>query len=301
MPTWELRTLESSPRVVQVEATDWLMAMSFGLGQLGRDASDVQRLVCEVAADGTVRIQDPRWPSPVLLGRHHPELVEDLQSEDSALVGEPGSSEMVEPVDDPPTEVPWEEPLSGSIAAEADVGVATDFVQLEAPLVAKAVADAPDDLDERLISARHAMARAADPLSSALYHIQALVPCESGAVLLADEEARVLRFASVTGPRADAVRSLTVPFRKGIAGFCHATGAAIIVCDVTYDPRHLVDLDRRSGYRTEAVLAAAMRDRRGRVLGCVELINPPAPFQSWQLDVASILGRALADLMGKSS
>jgi hypothetical protein len=226
--------------------------------------------------------------------------MEDLQNEDSALVAESGTSEMVESVDDPPTEVPWEEHFSGGIEPVVDGGVATDFVPLEAPLVAQAVAEPPDDLDERLINARDAMARAADPISSTLYHIQALVPCESGAVLLADEEARVLRFASVTGPRADAVRPLTVPFRKGIAGFCHATGAAIIVRDVTYDPRHLADLDRRSGYRTEAVLAAAMRDRRGRVWGCVELINPPAPFQSWQLDVASILGRALADLMSKS-
>ena len=66
-------------------------------------------------------------------------------------------------------------------------------------------------------SRRAAEAAAAE---AALRILLSVIPAESGAVLSPGDNELALRFLAVEGPKADSVRDLTIPWGKGIAGFC---------------------------------------------------------------------------------
>jgi GAF domain-containing protein len=122
-----------------------------------------------------------------------------------------------------------------------------------------------------------------------------VVPTESAAVLLVDLDRNALRFSAATGPYADRARTLLVPLGVGIAGFAVSTGRSIIVQDAETDPRRFAEADQTTGYTTRSMLAAALVDADGRVLGCIELINAPEPFLDWHLDAACSIASALAE------
>ena len=129
----------------------------------------------------------------------------------------------------------------------------------------------------------------------ALTVLRQAIPAESGAVLYVDTPGGDLRFLAAQGPRADEVLALTVPAGEGIAGFCVTHGKAIIVADAAADLRHHRDVDQRTGYRTQAVLAVPLRDGRDHIHGCIELLNPPGRFLSWHLEAARSVAVALAE------
>ncbi len=133
---------------------------------------------------------------------------------------------------------------------------------------------------------------------SALELLQRFIPAESGCVLLAGINDTALRFVAATGPAAEEVMHLTIPFGDGIAGFCHNNGADMIVRDAAHDPRHLREVEEQTGYRARAVLAAAVRDTDGDIHGCIELLNPVGRFHTWHLDAVRSVAHTLAEYIG---
>lgn len=159
----------------------------------------------------------------------------------------------------------------------------------------------PEDLAEQLFDGGFDIAGAdsvEEAAQASVTLLQQFVPAESGCVLVAGINDTALRFVAATGPSADDVKHITVPFGAGIAGFCHNSGADMIVRDAAHDPRHHGDVDAQSGYRTRSVLAAAVRDADGDIHGCIELLNPPGGFHPWHLDAARSVARTLADYLG---
>ena len=61
--------------------------------------------------------------------------------------------------------------------------------------------------------------------------------------------------------------------RRGIAGSTALTGASINVDDAYSDPRFYTGIDDKTGYRTRNLLAVAVRNQTGEIIGAFEVLN----------------------------
>ncbi|NOT56189.1 MAG: sigma-54-dependent Fis family transcriptional regulator, partial [Deltaproteobacteria bacterium] len=82
-----------------------------------------------------------------------------------------------------------------------------------------------------------------------------------------------------------------LPLGQGIVGWVAEKGEGVIANDVSQDPRFLGQVDRKTGFRTKAVLCAPLRDN-GRVIGAIEVLNTDAPegFAQEDLDLLLAFG-----------
>jgi adenylate cyclase len=72
------------------------------------------------------------------------------------------------------------------------------------------------------------------------------------------------------------MKEIRVPLTAGIAGYVGRTGETLNIPDAYQDPRFNIDVDKRTGYRTRTILAAPMRNRQGKILGVVQVLNKSA-------------------------
>ncbi len=202
----------------------------------------------------------------------------------------PGNSRWSVPV----PETPAADFTDEHLATLDDLEPVTDDESVEAPT------EPPADLAEQLfmdgmdVADAESIEKAAE---TTLRILQKFVPAESASVLYAGLNDTELRFLAAQGPTADKVLELTVPLGTGIAGFCFDSGAALIIRNAESDPRHLHHVDEETGYRTQDLLTVPLRDSAGRIHGCIQLLNAPAGFATWHLEVSSTLGSTLADFI----
>ena len=159
----------------------------------------------------------------------------------------------------------------------------------------------PEDLAVELFDSGWDISSASNPAEAAeaaLALLLRFIPAESAAVLVASLNDTALRFLAVTGPSAEDVRHLTVPFHKGFAGFSHTMGADLVVRDVAKDSRLFGEVDAQSGYETRSVLAVALKDNDGDVHGCIELLNPTGGFHTWHIETSRSVALTLANYLG---
>ncbi|HEY3445903.1 MAG TPA: sigma 54-interacting transcriptional regulator [Myxococcales bacterium] len=69
------------------------------------------------------------------------------------------------------------------------------------------------------------------------------------------------------------LKEIRLKLGQGIAGHVAESGETVNVPTTNQDPRFFSRIDERTGYRTESILAAPMRDRNGVVIGVVQLLN----------------------------
>ncbi|HSP17079.1 MAG TPA: GAF domain-containing SpoIIE family protein phosphatase [Thermoanaerobaculia bacterium] len=69
------------------------------------------------------------------------------------------------------------------------------------------------------------------------------------------------------------VREIRLPIGKGLAGTVAATGEEVILHDAYADPRFDQSQDKRSGYRTRSMLCVPIRNRAGKIVGVLQLLN----------------------------
>lgn len=69
---------------------------------------------------------------------------------------------------------------------------------------------------------------------------------------------------------------LRLALHQGIAGLVAATGRALRVEDAHADPRFDASVDARTGYHTRSIACAPVTNRRGDVLGVLEVLNKRA-------------------------
>lgn len=74
-------------------------------------------------------------------------------------------------------------------------------------------------------------------------------------------------------PMEGEVSEIRLPMGQGIAGTVAATGETVIVPDAPSDPRFDPSVDRRSGFRTRSILCVPIRNRQGRIVGVLQLLN----------------------------
>lgn len=68
-------------------------------------------------------------------------------------------------------------------------------------------------------------------------------------------------------------RILHFPISQGIVGFVARTGQTANVIDAYNDPHFNADSDIRTGYKTRSILAMAMKNSAGKVLGVIQVLN----------------------------
>ncbi len=91
---------------------------------------------------------------------------------------------------------------------------------------------------------------------------------DRGTVFLYDAATRELYVKIGTG-----IDELRFSIDKGIAGECARTRAIINVPDCYADPRFNQEIDRKTGYRTQTLLAAPLIGLDGQLVGVMQLLN----------------------------
>jgi Nif-specific regulatory protein len=96
-----------------------------------------------------------------------------------------------------------------------------------------------------------------------------LLGCERASIFLLDRERHELWSKVALGSE----EILRFDARRGIAGLAALSGDTINVRDAYSDPRFYTAIDDRTGYRTRNVLAVAVRNQCGEIIGAFEALN----------------------------
>jgi Nif-specific regulatory protein len=96
-----------------------------------------------------------------------------------------------------------------------------------------------------------------------------LLDCERASIFLLDRERNELWSKVALGSE----EILRFDARRGIAGNTALTGNTINVRDAYSDPRFYNAIDDQTGYRTRTVLAVAVRNQHGEIIGAFETLN----------------------------
>src|SRR6266542_2733395 len=96
-----------------------------------------------------------------------------------------------------------------------------------------------------------------------------LLDCDRASIFLLDREKNELWSKVALG--SDEI--LRLDARLGVVGTAVTTGQTVNVPDAYNDPRFYDVIDDQTGYRTHNLLAVAMRNQRGEILGAFEVLN----------------------------
>lgn len=104
--------------------------------------------------------------------------------------------------------------------------------------------------------------------------VRALFEAAACSIALASPDGSELRFVAADGAGADGIVGVSLPIRRGIAGWVAMTGQAIAVADVTQDDRFARDIAEATDYVPTTILAAPLLDDAGETLGVIEVLDP---------------------------
>ncbi len=110
-------------------------------------------------------------------------------------------------------------------------------------------------------------------LSIIMDHAAEITESESASVLLYDQNTNELHFmAATTNTPARDLLGIPVPLEGSLAGTILRENRAIVLDDVTSDPRHYRGADDQSGFDTRSLLGVPMR-YRDQPIGVLEAVN----------------------------
>lgn len=280
----------------EVHADNWLAALALALPQIGLDLGVMARLVCATEPDGSATARDSRGGLEIRvtpIGAAAPPTFAMPESS-FASINIPFARVHASP---PPT-APDEPPVPRTMpapAAAVEIEGPGAFLAVPPPAPAAPFDDRMEELFLRLGEINEA-ATTKEACSSALRLAGELVTAESGALLVRTRAGDGLRFRAAFGPAAAALLDTTIPLDRGIAGFVVQIGVGVAIGDAHRDDRHYSRVDRSTGYTTRALLAVPVRAEDGGTYGVLELINPPKPFTSDDLELASRVAVSLGNV-----
>ncbi len=122
----------------------------------------------------------------------------------------------------------------------------------------------------------------------------ALLQAERGALFQLEKESGELYSIVATGLPGKTIR---VKLHQGIAGLVAATGQPINLPDAYADERFFRGVDEASGYHTRQLVCVPIKNRRGDVLGVLQLLNKAGgSFTASDQEILSVL----ASLVGNA-
>ncbi len=95
---------------------------------------------------------------------------------------------------------------------------------------------------------------------------------EAASILLVDQNTADLYFAASTSTTGQSLKGIKVPMEGSIAGAIIENDAALIIDDVTKDPRHFQQVDEKIEFITRSILGVPMRIR-SKLIGVLEVLN----------------------------
>ena len=281
----------------EVRADNWLGALALALPELGLDLGVMARLVCATEADGSATARDARAGLEIRVtpvGAAAPPSFTMPESSFASInipfARIPAPAVEATPVDEEPTLS--KRPTSAPTVEIEGPGA---FLAVPPPAAAVPFDDRMEELFLRLGEINEA-ATTKEACSSALRLAGELVTAEAGALLIRTRAGDGLRFRAAFGPAAAALLDTTIPLDRGIAGFVVQIGVGVAIGDAHRDDRHYSRVDKSTGYTTRELLAVPVRAEDGGIYGVLELINPPRPFTSDDLELASRVAVSLGNV-----
>jgi len=96
-----------------------------------------------------------------------------------------------------------------------------------------------------------------------------LVSAERCALWMLDDDRGELWTHVATGLQ----REIRIAATTGVVGACVASGAIVTIHDAYQDPRFHAAVDEGTGFRTRSIMCVPVRNRHGKVIGAVQMIN----------------------------
>jgi phosphoserine phosphatase RsbU/P len=100
-----------------------------------------------------------------------------------------------------------------------------------------------------------------------------------GTMYLIDEERHELWSKVVKGKEFVEIR---LPLGTGIAGHVAVSGETVNLKDAWKDKRFFAGFDLRSGFQTKTMLCMPMRNRKGKIIGVLQVINKKRGTFDWE-------------------
>ncbi len=100
--------------------------------------------------------------------------------------------------------------------------------------------------------------------------IAAAMSADRGTLYLVDRARGEVFSKAAHLPELEEIR---LAIGQGVAGHVAATGEVVNVPETGGELRFFAGVDEKTGYRTESILAAPVRDRAGAIIGVVQLLN----------------------------
>lgn len=124
---------------------------------------------------------------------------------------------------------------------------------------------------------------------------------DEASVLVRDGNRGGMKFLLAIGEVADKLMKLKIPPGKGIAGFVFSSGQPMAVADVAQEGTFYAEVDKKTGYSTQTILATPLRVD-GEVVGVLEFVNrdgepPYKPFTPDEMDKAAHYAEAISTLV----
>ncbi len=117
---------------------------------------------------------------------------------------------------------------------------------------------------------------------------------EAASILLYDQSNEQLYFQAASNLDEPAMRGLVVPVESSIAGWIVTRREAVIIPDVSQDPRHFGQVDQSTHVQTRSLLGVPLITK-DKVLGVLEAINKREDqFTQEDLELLNILGAQAA-------
>ena len=112
-------------------------------------------------------------------------------------------------------------------------------------------------------------------LAQTLEMVGVIVEAEASSIWMVDEQKSELYCATATGDKAEAILHYRMPWDQGIVGWTVQNDHFYITNEASDDEHHATDIAERVGYACNTLLCVPMHSR-GRVIGCIEVINKHA-------------------------
>ncbi len=134
-------------------------------------------------------------------------------------------------------------------------------------------------------------------ISLVMEKAQLVMSAEASSVMLINEQTGMLEWEVALGEKSAEVKNSKIQLRlgEGIAGWVAQTGEALIVPDVSQDPRFFKKSDDTTGFKTRSILAVPLKVQ-DRIIGVAEVINSlnGKAFTNHDLDLFSTFSRQVA-------
>ncbi|MBM3214437.1 sigma-54-dependent Fis family transcriptional regulator [Candidatus Poribacteria bacterium] len=109
-------------------------------------------------------------------------------------------------------------------------------------------------------------------LEQTLEMLTQIVQADASSIWLVDEDTRELYCAIATGSKGEQIRHMRIPWDVGIVGWVVQNDNWYLTTDAVHDDHHARDVAVEVGYDAHTLLCVPMHSR-GRVVGCIEVIN----------------------------